>query len=100
MHRGLGLEHIGILAFSYEKARYQSEVPARVFPFDGELASNSAGSRSARGVVAVESSFPHGLAIMTSVAFTTAVTESPFFRPISSALRFVITDSITLSPAT
>jgi hypothetical protein len=35
---------------------------------------------------------------MTSVALTTAVTTSPFFRDISSALRRVITDSITFSP--
>src|ERR1700722_7074036 len=35
---------------------------------------------------------------MTSVALITAVTLSPFFRPISSALRLVITDSTTLSP--
>jgi hypothetical protein len=42
---------------------------------------------------------PYGLAIMTSVALTTAVTESPSFSFISSALRFVMTDSIT-PPAT
>jgi hypothetical protein len=35
---------------------------------------------------------------MTSVALMTAVTLSPFFSPISSALRFVMTDSTTLSP--
>src|SRR5271167_2400058 len=35
---------------------------------------------------------------MTSVALITAVTLSPFFRPNSSALRFVITDSTRLSP--
>src|SRR5258707_5574146 len=35
---------------------------------------------------------------MTSVALITAVTLSPFLRPISSALRLVITDSTTLSP--
>jgi len=35
---------------------------------------------------------------MTSVALTTAVTVSPFFKPISSALRRVMTDSITASP--
>ena len=29
---------------------------------------------------------------MTSVALITAVTLSPFFRPISSALRLVITE--------
>ena len=34
----------------------------------------------------------YGFAIITSVAFTTAVTESPFFSAISSALRLVITD--------
>jgi hypothetical protein len=33
-----------------------------------------------------------GFAIITSVAFTTAVTESPFFSFMSSALRLVITD--------
>ena len=36
--------------------------------------------------------------IITSVALTTAVTRSPTFSRISSALRRVITDSITLSP--
>jgi len=35
---------------------------------------------------------------MTSVALITAVTWSPFFKPSSSALRFVITDSTTLFP--
>src|SRR5262249_40258585 len=36
--------------------------------------------------------------IITSVDLITAVTLSPFLRPISSALRLVITDSTTLSP--
>src|SRR5215469_13983534 len=35
---------------------------------------------------------------MTSVALITAVTLSPLFRPISSALRLVMTDSTTLAP--
>jgi len=35
---------------------------------------------------------------MTSVALITAVTLSPFFRPSSSALLSVITDSTILSP--
>src|SRR5262245_13635494 len=38
------------------------------------------------------------LASITSVALTTAVTMSPFFNDISSALRRVITDSMTCSP--
>jgi hypothetical protein len=41
----------------------------------------------------------YGLAIITSVALTTAVTESPILSAISSALRLVMTDSIT-PPAT
>src|SRR5215469_3032140 len=35
---------------------------------------------------------------MTSVALITAVTLSPLFRPISSALRLVMTDSTRLAP--